>query len=41
MAAHSYIWKAQIMYLMNQKENLDSYACIINLDFAKNCQYVL
>ena len=27
--------------LMNQKENLDSYTCIITLDFAENCQFVL
>ena len=29
------------MYLMNQKENLGSYTCIVMLDFAENCQYVL
>ena len=41
MAAHSYISKAQSMYLMNQKERHDSDTCILMLDFAENDQFVL
>ena len=39
--AHSYISKAQSMYLMNQKESRASDTCIMMLDFAENYQYVL
>ena len=41
ITVHRYISKAQSMYLMNQKESLDSDTCIIMLDFAENYQYVL
>ena len=39
MTVHSYISKAQSMYLMNQKESLDSDTYIVMLDFAENYQY--
>ena len=39
MTVHSYISKAQSMYLMIQKESLDSDTYIVMLDFAEDYQY--
>ena len=41
LTTHSFIAKSQVRYLKTRKAELDDMACLILLDFAENCHYVV